>query len=298
MAAPSYSIIIIVFNPKSTGEAPAKARRLHGRLQKKGLKCELIATDFAGHGQDIAYEAAKKHAKPLIISVSGDGGYNEVINGVMRAKDEGTAQEPVCTIVPAGNANDHRRTVRKHPIYWAILHTPPEAIDILRLEASSSDKPIVRYAHSYIGFGVTSQAAADLNREQLTRWKETKIVLRTLLSFDPLKIEREDGTIQNLDSLVCANIHQMSKVIRLGKRSNMHNGRFRVVAIPHRNRFRTLATMLSIVLFGFRNPPQTGAYTFRLLDKQLVHFDGEVIEIAGGSTVRIECAREELLTIR
>jgi hypothetical protein len=38
--------------------------------------------------------------------VSGDGGYNEVVDGVMQAGDTGT----VCAVMAAGNANDHRRT--------------------------------------------------------------------------------------------------------------------------------------------------------------------------------------------
>ncbi len=317
MAAPKYSIIIIIYNPNSTGEAPAKAKRLHARLEKKGQKSILHATERAGHAEEIAYEAAKKYQSLLIVSVSGDGGYNEVVNGIMRAQDEEHAKKegtkdaaqkskltrrPVCTIVSAGNANDHRRSVRKRPVGWAILHTPPEAIDILRLTATnnqgSQGRSLTRYAHSYIGFGLTSQAAAGLNRESLTRWKETKIVMRTLLNFNPVKIEHEDGRVKKYDSLVCANIHQMSKVIRLGKKTNLHNGLFRVVALPHRNRPRMLLTILSILIFGYKHPPQTAAYSFRLPYAQPAHFDGEIVKIPGRSNVKIACAPEALLTIR
>lgn len=293
-----YSIIIIIFNPNSTGPAPAKAKRLHAKLEKRHQKSVLHATEYAGHAKKIAYQAAKKYAKPLLVSVSGDGGYNEVINGVMQAKDEGKVKQPVCTILAAGNANDHRRTVRKRTIAWAAVHTPPEAIDILRLTAKSPNKSITRYAHSYIGFGLTTHAADALNREQLSRWKETKIVMRTLLNFNPVKIELEDGTTQKLDSLVCANIHQMSKVIRLGKRTSLHSGLFRVVALPHRNRFRALLTILSILIFGYRKPPQTDAFSFRLPNAQPAHFDGEIVKIPARSNVKIECAAEALLTIR
>ena len=298
MPASKYSIIIIIYNPNSTGEAPAKAKRLHARLEKKGQKSILHATERASHAEEIAYEAAKKYQSLLIVSVSGDGGYNEVVNGIMRAQDDGVAKKPVCTIVPAGNANDHRRSVRKRPVGWAILHTPPEAIDILRLTATAQGRSLTRYAHSYIGFGLTSQAAAGLNRESLTRWKETKIVMRTLLNFNPVKIEHEDGRVKKYDSLVCANIHQMSKVIRLGKKTNLHSGLFRVVALPHRNRPRMLLTILSILIFGYKHPPQTAAYSFRLPYAQPAHFDGEIVKIPGRSNVTIACAPEALLTIR
>ena len=293
-----YSTIIIIFNPKSTGEAPAKARRLQKRLERKGLTCILRATEHAGHATDIAYAAAKKYSRPLIVSVSGDGGYNEVINGAMRAVDEGVAHQPVCAIMPAGNANDHRRSTRRRPLTWAIQHAKPEAIDILRLTAKCQGTTLTRYAHSYIGLGLTSKAAAALNREQLTRFKETLIVLRILLNFDPITIKMPDGSIKKLDSLVCANIHQMSKVIRLGRRTNLKSGLFRIVTLPHRNRVRMLFTVLSIFLFGYRKPPQTDAYEFTLTDNQPTHFDGEITKIPAHSHVRIECAPKALLTIR
>src|SRR5689334_6633122 len=133
----NYSKILIIYNPHSTGgQAGKKAQRLERRLERAGLAdIEIIGTTHSGHAEELAYAAAIKYEQPLLVSVSGDGGYNEVINGAMRAQAE-TGHRPVCTILAAGNANDHRRTVRRRPLWWAITHHTPEAIDVLRMTAT------------------------------------------------------------------------------------------------------------------------------------------------------------------
>jgi diacylglycerol kinase family enzyme len=298
MALP-YQRIVIIYNPNSTGAAPARARRLHARLKRRGVTgLELQETDYAGHGEQIAYAAAKKYRQPLLISVSGDGGYNEVINGAFRAMNEDASRRPVCTILPAGNANDHRRTVKKRPLVRAIVKSKPEAVDVLKLTVTSGKQTRLRYAHSYIGLGLSSEAAAELNRHALGRWKELKIVLRTLLHFDPFVIELPDGKHERLDSLVFANIHQMSKVMKLGTETNLHDGLFRVVAIPHRGRLQLLRVLLSIMTIGFKHPPQRSSYSFRLPKTELIHLDGEVSTIPGGSRLVVTAEHEALLTLR
>lgn len=299
MVANKYSRIVIIYNPKSTGDAKSKAHRLARRLRRRKVTTvDLQATEYAGHAEELAYKTAVRYRHPLVISVSGDGGYHEVVNGVLRAMDEGRAGQPVCAIYPAGNANDHRRGTKKRPLTWAVLRSRPEPIDVLRLDAEVAGRKLTRYAHSYIGFGVTSEAAAELNRVRLTPFSESRIVTRTILSFTPFTIQLPDGETRKLDSLVFANIHQMSKFIRLGRKGEKQSGHFRVIAIPHRNRLRFILTLMSIALFGFRHPPQTDDYEFDLVDTQLVHLDGEVSKIAGGSHVRVECVTDKLLTVR
>ena len=65
----------------------------------------LCPTERAGHARDLARDAAQA-GHPLIVSVSGDGGDNEVVDGVMKAGNDNA----VCAAKAAGNANDHRRT--------------------------------------------------------------------------------------------------------------------------------------------------------------------------------------------
>src|SRR3954465_7379953 len=81
-----FDRIVIVFNPHSTGDAPASAEQLRAELARRLPEgpLELRPPQHAGHARDIAREVAGT-GRPLIVSVSGDGGYNEVVDGVMQA---------------------------------------------------------------------------------------------------------------------------------------------------------------------------------------------------------------------
>jgi diacylglycerol kinase (ATP) len=300
MAKTAYSWVFIIYNPVSTsGAAHARAKRLYTRLRNRGLtNVSLLATEYAGHAEQLSYKAACKYSHPLIISVSGDGGYNEVINGALKAQSEDASRQPVCAILAAGNANDHRRTVRKRPLVRAIFHAAPEPIDVLRLVAKNQDGTLVRYAHSYIGFGLTSTAAARLNRQQLNRWREIVIVAKTLLHFRFFSVTFPNGSTQRLDSLVFANIHRMSKVVRLGKKTNLHNGMFLVALVPHLPVILRFWRLLQIAIFGYKEKYRAEPYKFTIPYTQLVHFDGELLTLPADSRVTVYAAKEQLLTLR
>ena len=81
----SFDRIFVIFNPQSTGDGPQLAEELHADLARRlpDKPVRLYPTERAGHARDIAREAAKT-GHPLIVSVSGDGGYNEVVDGSCR----------------------------------------------------------------------------------------------------------------------------------------------------------------------------------------------------------------------
>jgi diacylglycerol kinase family enzyme len=78
----SFDRAVLIFNPNSTGNAQEKAQELRDELSVRlpELLVELVPTQHAGHARDLARDAAAT-GRPLIISVSGDGGYNEVVDG-------------------------------------------------------------------------------------------------------------------------------------------------------------------------------------------------------------------------
>lgn len=296
----SFTQICIIYNPSSTsGNAQRLASRLYKRLTKKGLTSVMLnATEYAGHAEELAYQITMRYKRPLLVSVSGDGGYNEVINGTLRAQDEDPSRQPTCALLPAGNANDHHRATHKQRLTLAILKGKQEAVDVLRLRTLDKNINVSRYAHSYIGLGITSEAAINLNREKLSRLKELRIVSRIILKFSYFTIKEPDGAIRELDSLVFANIHTMSKVLRLGSKTELHNGLFRVITLPHHNVIYRIAFSLKVLLFGLKARYSTAAYEFSLPKSQLVHFDGEVTKIPGGAHVRVEAVPERLMIVR
>lgn len=298
----NYSATTIIYNPNSTsGQAKQKAERLKTKLVKRGFKqVQLVATTHAGHAEELAYKAAKKHRRPLIVSVSGDGGYNEVVNGVMKAKTEDASRQPACALLPAGNANDHRRSIRKRPLAWAILHDQPEDMDLIKLRIKTGQSSQVRYAHSYIGVGITSHAANQLNKESLGPLREILIVARAVFSFHPVAISEADGKIKRYDSLIFSNIPKMSKFLRVGKRTDINNGSFRVSVVPYRNQWWVARFLLNFLLlvFGLKNLPQQDNYKFSVPKSILIHLDGEVTKVPSGSHLTLNIEPTALAVIR
>ncbi len=290
-----FEIITIIYNPMGTsGKAKIRAERLYRQLKRRRIShIELLPSEYAGHAEVIAYEKAVKYIRPLIISVSGDGGYNEVINGTLKAKLEKRNRKPVCAILAAGNANDYRKATAKRPLIRAITHNAPELVDILQIQFGRTN----RFAHSYIGVGTTAETAAELNQSQLTRWKEIKIVTRNLLNFRHFSIIEPSGRVREIDSLVFANIHRMSKVIRINTHTDLHDGLFSAILIPHRSRLKFFYLLIKLVVFGGKNPPQLSSYTFQLKNPQLGQLDGEVIALTAKTDITVSINASILETI-
>lgn len=276
---PVFDHIAIIYNPGSTGDAPKLARELKTSIDRNrksiGTKAVLTPTKRAGHAIELAKKAALKHKRPLIVSVSGDGGYNEVINGAMQAKEQSKTANPVTAVVGAGNANDHRRVTRDKPLIELIKQGQPKPIDLIRISASAKGFGLSRYAHSYIGYGVTPQVGHELNKHGKSLLHEIKSILKTYRTYAPFTIER-DGKRFTLDNLVFANINEMAKFIKLDEKNTMHDDQFEVIELYHRSKLRMLGTLLRAALIGFKNPPSYSRYELRSFDKLPIQLDGEV----------------------
>ena len=74
-----FDRVVLIFNPNSTGNASGLAAELRDELARRrpDLPVMLQQTEHAGHARDLARDAALTGC-PLLVSVSGDGGYNEV----------------------------------------------------------------------------------------------------------------------------------------------------------------------------------------------------------------------------
>lgn len=291
------SRITVIYNPNSTGPSKEKAEDLLRTLEQHGseIATELIATERAGHATDLAYEIAKTHERPLIVSSSGDGGYNEVINGALRAQSEGA--HPVCAVLPAGNANDHRRTVKRRPLSEAIAQGAVERLDVLmaRIERSNGTEE-VRYAHSYIGVGLTPAIAVELNRSSLSRLKETFIVLKSLHEFHPVEVIVDGDTIV-VDSLIFANISQMAKVLTIAENAKPDDGKIKVVAFPYKHKAWLLFMLLRAALFGLKGKSGK-SYEFTTVKDMALQFDGEIVDIGAGDIVTVSALPGGLATLR
>ncbi|MCZ2861266.1 diacylglycerol/lipid kinase family protein [Blastococcus sp. VKM Ac-2987] len=290
----SFDRIVIVFNPQSTGNAPESAEELRSELADRlaAVPLELSPTHHAGHARDLAREAAGS-GSPLIVSVSGDGGYNEVVNGVMDAGND----RAVCAVRAAGNANDHRRTTREGPLADAIVAGDVRRIDLLRLTVGSGPDAWVRYAHSYIGVGLTPVVAVDLEKGGKGSWREIVSVVRGFSRFHPHPIELESGRRRRIDSLVFANIAEMAKYAKLSDDGTPDDGRFEVITEQQTGKLRVLAMAVRAATRGLGPQPRATHYAFTTLAPMPLQLDGELVELDAGTLVSVDIAPGALATI-
>ncbi|SDF45091.1 Diacylglycerol kinase family enzyme [Blastococcus fimeti] len=290
----AFDRIVIIFNPQSTGNAEESATELRDELVARlpGVPLELAPTQHAGHARDLARDAARTGA-PLVVSVSGDGGYNEVVNGLMDAGND----RAVCAVRAAGNANDHRRVTRERPLADAIVAGDVRRLDLLRLTVGSGEDAEVRYAHSYIGVGLTPVVAVDLEKGGKGSWREIASVVRGFARFRPFPIRLEDGRRRKIDSLVFANIDEMAKRARLSEGGAPDDGRFEVIIQRQTGKLRVLAMAVRAATRGLGPQPSATHYAFTTLAPMPLQLDGELIELEADVPVAVDIAPLALPTV-
>lgn len=278
--------ITIIYNPVSTGPGKKNALAVQKKLGSQ-YKTELIATTHPGHAEEIASAITQAGKPHIIMCSSGDGGYNEVINGVLTHKKH---DHIVTAIIPSGNANDHYRELSSSKSLIERIHEQQfDTIDALILKCGN----VRRYAHSYIGFGVTPHIGQELTKRKLNAFNEAWIVLKNLFTVRPVKIHW-NGHSERYDNLIFSNVERMSKVMKLTNSAALDDGTFEVIS----NKSRSVGTLLQHLLhastLGLNTNHKSRREEFRLLRATSVQLDGEVLSLTKYSTVTIEIEPQTL----
>lgn len=295
----SFTSISIIYNPNSTGPGKQLATQLKRDLKKlqPTQLVRLIKTEYVGHAELLAFELARASSKPLIISASGDGGYHEVVNGLLRAQAESAT--PIAGLLPAGNANDHYHNLHNADTATAICEQQIQTVDVLRLKCLQKGRSLQRYAHSYIGLGLTPVVGRELNKTELNRINEIWITLQSLAKLRPTKIISL-GKKRSYDSIICSNVSKMSKVLKLTKSSEvtlMQDGKFEVTAAPSRSKIQLLRYLIKATTVGLDGGRITDHYKFKTIKPIVMQLDGEICRIDGNSDVDITISRRVLRCI-
>lgn len=289
---------IIIYNPNSTGSAKSEARRLKRELHeaRRSLHVKLRPTKYAGHATELAYDSAMTYKRPLIISASGDGGYNEVINGALQAQAEGAT--PTCAVLPAGNANDHARTMQGRPLLDLILADSVTNIDVLKVELTTpGEMTRTRYAHSYVGLGISPVVASELDKGgKNNSVRETLAVFRTVWKMRPVKLHRK-GKDFTYDSIICSIIPEMAKVFTISGAAKPDDGRFELTTIPHGPKLQLVRHMVKGVFAEVGASSRQSDFHCTLLQRARIQFDGEVVRLSTGTRVSISICPGLLQTV-
>jgi len=153
---------LVIVNPVSRGgKAQEEGIWLLNRLKKAGVDYEFLFTERAGHAEEMVVKWAEDF--DVVVSVSGDGTTNEIINGIMKVP----SAELKLAMFPAGTADDFARNMGydrkdKEQALSTILGDACRTIDLIRYDD--------RYAAVTWGLGVDSEIA-----DGAYKWKRFRI---------------------------------------------------------------------------------------------------------------------------
>ncbi|GAB4420624.1 MAG: diacylglycerol kinase family lipid kinase [Anaerolineales bacterium] len=98
---------LVIVNPTSgRGYAEKAIPVLESELRRHKLDFDLIRTERPWHAAEIAKQAVIEGKYQVIVTASGDGTANEVINGIMQARQESRRNEVALALLPVGTGND------------------------------------------------------------------------------------------------------------------------------------------------------------------------------------------------
>lgn len=280
---------VIIYNPNSTGSSESNAKQLARELREKGVEVTTRKTTHAGHGEEIAESYAKRDETLVLISSSGDGGYHEVINGALQHKTNNF----VVGVLASGNANDHDSALGSGSLAQSIEKKKFQRIDTIKVSATMSGKPWVRYAHSYVGMGVTAVAAKKLTEDRPNLITEKWIVLKSLFSFRYIKL-RVEGDNRRYSSILFGNIDRMSKVIGLSDNTSVTDGKFEMSAIRFRSKLRLIGYLFGAATIGVKNSHSIKKFECIATRSVAMQLDGETVVIDAGSPITIESVKQNL----
>lgn len=284
----TISRVHIIYNPNSTGDGELNATELAKSLREVGKPVELVKTEYARHAEELARTIVNEDPEAMVISSSGDGGYNEVINGVLSSDNPAA----VTGVLPSGNANDHYHFVHRGDIVERIMNDDIDSIDVLKVSLDTD----VRYAHSYVGLGVTPQIGEVLTKHTLNVVTESLLVMKHLFGIHPVKLRNSKGT-RRYDNVIFSNIGKMSKYVTVAEDAKADDGLMEIT-------FKRQGSLLQLLLHFLRRIVKQAdpalrckEYEFTLLRKTSMQLDGEVIELGANQQIRVNCEKQHLRCI-
>jgi diacylglycerol kinase (ATP) len=284
--------IVLIANPKSTGDGVAVANDLKAQIKEAfpSLPIRIAPTKRPGHAKQLA-RAAAKQTGTLIVSVSGDGGYNEVVNGAVAG-----ARQPLCVVHGAGNANDHHEAVQRGAgLIQLLKEGKVVAMPLLEVTLPGPRGSQKRLAHSYVGFGITARVAQRLNREATSPMSEIGLVLRSLHNHRPLEADLGDG-MRKYDVLIAFNVPRMGKYLKVAKLKPQTN-RFGLVKLRRGPWWQWPWRLVVALTRGVRPDVATSSQEFAFDSPTQLQLDGEVIACAKRAQVRVRVKPDAIRTI-
>ncbi len=283
-----YTIIV---NPAAGRGAGARAiPRIEQLLRRRGLTFDLVRTERPWHAAELAQQACAS-GSDVVVAVGGDGTSNEVLNGLMLARQGFGSAIPAMAMLCVGRGNDFAFGVGVpqdlERACDVLSHRRCRAVDIGRV--SGGLYPQGRYFGN--GVGVGFDAVVGFEAQKIKRLQGFPVylvaALKTIFLYDraPLvKIEYASQTLIQPSLLVSVmNGRRMGGGFMMGPNARPDDGLFDL-CIARQVRRRRILSLIPHFLSGTQSAQpeitmgQASHVVIEALEGVLpAHADGETI---------------------
>lgn len=227
---------------------------IHGKVRKNqemileiestfsdNYKIAFFLSEYSGHAIELSDKAAQEGFN-YIICVGGDGSLNEVVNGVMQAKNRNNEIDIKVGILPFGTGNDFIKTIKSPHTFSGIKNLIDndsfKEIDLGIVQfknhtESDSSRYFINITDIGIG-GVVVQNLGKYSKALGGNIAYMSAIINTLLSYrnQPIKAVADEFTFEGkVKNFVVANGKYFGSGIGIAPDAEVDNGKFSIVIL-------------------------------------------------------------------
>lgn len=293
---------LVIVNPASADGATRDVwPKIASDLRTHFGAFAVAFTDAAGHGRQLALDAAKQGTK-LIIACGGDGTISEVVNGIIEANTE-------CElgVLPGGTGGDFRRTLRMPTNIAAagraLQKGRTRTIDAGRVTyMTDNGERETRFFINVASFGMSTAVLDKTASGEARKWipgfaprkltsklSYAAATVQTTLSSTPTEVHVQLDELPErrlrVAEFCVANARFYGGAMKIAPDAKLDDGRFDIITIGDASAFRILANSPRLY-FGahLRMNEVTHALAKQVLARPVkkdeevrVELDGEVV---------------------
>ena len=251
-----HSILFIVNPISGSGHKESALKAIERYLDRDRFNSEICYTEYAGHGAEIAREAAARGID-IVVAVGGDGTVNEIAGSLV-----GT--ETALAIIPCGSGNGLARHLQ-------IPMNPVSAVKVINTAAIARlDHGTINGRPFFCTCGVGFDAFISMKFAEAGRRGPATYVEKTLVDGLRYKTETyritlgdEEGNCHSVDAflIACANASQYGNNAYIAPDASMKDGLLDVIVLQP---FSILeAPIVAMQLFQRTLPNNSHVKTYR-----------------------------------
>ncbi len=268
--------ILFILNPISgTVKKENIAQLIEHNIRKDLFSFEIRYTEYAGHAEEIAREAAQNHVD-VVVAVGGDGTVNEVARGIVQT-------DTALAIIPCGSGNGLAR-------HLMLPMNAKQAIELINeMVVHRLDYGVVDN-HPFlctcgVGFDAfIAEKFASAGKRGMMTYVEK--ILKDGLTYAPehyeFSIDDEPVVSQDAWLISCANASQYGNNAYIAPQASMRDGVLDIVVMEPFNLLNAVSVNMEMINKTLDKNSKIHTFhgkrmTIKRQSEGYIHFDGEPV---------------------